>query len=198
MRARLRPLRGASRSATSRSCSCSPLSMIVFRTFQDGLGPVWDALTDPALHPRAPADARRRRDRGAGSTPSSASLCALALVRRDVDRAAPGSSTRRSGCRSRSRRSSSGSRSSSSTDKTAGSGSLARRQRHPDHLLDARDRARDHLRDAAVRRARGHPGAARDRHRPGGGRLDARRLARRPSGASRCRRSAGASRTASS
>ena len=37
--------------------------------------------------------------------------------------------------------------------------------------------ARDRVRHAAVRRARGRAGAARDRHRAGGGRLDARRLA---------------------
>ena len=50
-----------------------PLSVIFFRTFQDGLGPVIDSLTDPALHARAAADADRRRDRGARRTPSSAS-----------------------------------------------------------------------------------------------------------------------------
>ena len=58
--------------------------------------------------------------------------------------------------------------------------------------------ARDDLRVAAVRRPRGDPGAARDRHRAGAGGLHARaRAAARPSGASRCPRSAGASSTAS-
>ena len=51
----------------------------------------------------------------------------------------------------------------------------------------------------ALRRPRGHPGAARDRDGPGGGGLHAGRLAAGArSGGSRCRRSAGASSTASS
>ena len=47
----------------------------------------------------------------------------------------------------------------------------------PGDLLAARHGAGDDLRDAAVRRARGRAGAARDRHRAGGGGGDARRLA---------------------
>ena len=59
--------------------------------------------------------------------------------------------------------------------------------------------AGDRLRHAAVRRARGRARAARDRHRAGGGRGDARRVASgRRSGGSRCPRSRSASPTASS
>ena len=54
---------------------------------------------------------------------------------------------------------------------------LAHRERDPDHLLHAGDRPGDDLRDAAVRRPRGDPGAPRGRDRPGRGGLDARRLA---------------------
>ena len=54
---------------------------------------------------------------------------------------------------------------------------LARRARHPDRLRVAGDGPRHDLRLASVRRARGRPGAPRDRHRAGAGRGDARRLA---------------------
>ena len=47
-------------------------------------------------------------------------------------------------------------------------------ERPRDPLRDAVDRARDDLRHAAVRRARGGPDPARDRHRAGAGRADAR------------------------
>ena len=47
----------------------------------------------------------------------------------------------------------------------------------PGDLLAARHGAGDDVRHAAVRGARGRAGAARDRHRAGGGRGDARRLA---------------------
>ena len=53
-------------------------------------------------------------------------------------------------------------------------GSVLHRPGLPDHLLHARDGARDDVRVAPVRRPRGDPGAARDRHRAGAGRLDAR------------------------
>ena len=52
-----------------------------------------------------------------------------------------------------------------------------RRPRHHRHLRGAGHGPGHALRVAAVRRPRGHPGAARDRHRPGGGRLHAGRLA---------------------
>ena len=52
---------------------------------------------------------------------------------------------------------------------------LARRERHPDHLLDAGHDPRDHVRLAAVRRPRDDPGAARDRDRAGAGGGHARR-----------------------
>ena len=54
-------------------------------------------------------------------------------------------------------------------------GRVVRRPRHPDHLLDSRDDPGDDVRLAAVRGARGDPGAARDRHRAGAGGRHARR-----------------------
>ena len=56
-------------------------------------------------------------------------------------------------------------------------GAQARGQRDPDHLLDARNRPRDGLRHAAVRRPRGRAGLTRGGDRPGRGIVDARRLA---------------------
>ena len=54
-------------------------------------------------------------------------------------------------------------------------GRVVRRAGHPDHLLGARHDPRHDVRLAAVRGARGDPGAARDRHRAGAGGRDARR-----------------------
>ena len=48
--------------------------------------------------------------------------------------------------------------------------------RHQDHLLDAGHRARDDLRHPAVRRQGGRAGPARGRERPGAGGVDARRV----------------------
>ena len=71
-------------------------------------------------------------------------------------------------------------------------GSWLVRARHRRALRAAVDGDRDDLRLAAVRRARGRADAARDRGRPGAGRVHARReRAGRRSGGSRCRRSAG-------
>ena len=76
-------------------------------------------------------------------------------------------------------------------------GRLARRARHPDHLLGARHDPRHDVRLAAVRRARDDPGAARDRHRAGaGGGHAGRRPAPDLLPRDAARRSAGAWRTA--
>ena len=76
-------------------------------------------------------------------------------------------------------------------------GPLARRARHQDHLRRAGHRARDHLRDLPVRRARADPADAGAGHRGGGGGAHAgrRRLADLPRG-SRCPTSNGACSTA--
>ena len=66
---------------------------------------------------------------------------------------------------------------SSSTATNGWLGRVPRRPRHHGHLRGARAWSWPRIFvSPALRGARGHPGAARDRHRPGGGRLHAGRL----------------------
>ena len=151
---------------------------------------LWDALTDPnTMHAF-----KLTLIIAAIAVPLN-TVFGIVVRARDRPPALPGqraSSTRSSTCRSRSRRSSSGSRSSCSTAAAAGSAHWFDGARDPDPLRAAVDGARDDLRLAAVRRARGRADAARDRRRAGAGRAHARRRrAGRRSGGSRCRRSAG-------
>ena len=183
-----------SRSATSSSLLLVPLTLIFFRTFEDGLVAFWEQVTTPAAISAISLSLTivaivvplnvvfgvvtalalaRGRFRGRGIVQAIVDLpFAVSPVVVGV-----------------------------SLILLWGTGGWlggARRGRLSGHLLAARDGARDDLRDAAVRRARGRAGAAGDRRRAGGGRRHARRLApRRRSGGSRCRRSAGASSTAS-
>ena len=160
-----------SRSATSaRSCS-SRSAMILYRTFEDGFVAFWESVTTPGGDLRDHAVADHRRDRraaqrrlrprhraraGARAT-SAAAACCEAVV--DLPFAVSPVIV------------------GVALILLLGQRRLARRRAARWYLLAARHGARDDLRDAAVRGARGRAGAARDRHRAGGGRGDARRLA---------------------
>ena len=173
----------------------APLAMIFYRTFEHGLAPVWDAITAPnALHAMwlsleivlivvplntifgigAALLLERGRMPGQDAVRAADRHAVRDLARRRRARAGarlrPGRLVRR---------------------RTGGAG-------HQDHLLGAGHGDGDGARDAAVRRARDDPGAARDGHRLRAGGRDARRepladvLARHAAW-----RSAGASATAS-
>ena len=167
-----------------------PLAMILFRTFEDGFVAFWEPVTTPA----AISAISLSLTIVAIVVPLNVVfglVTALALARGQLPRQGPAAGRRRPAVRGlagdRRRR----------ADPLLGQRRLARRRAAGD-LLAARDGAGDDLRHAAVRRARGRAGAARDRHRAGGGRGDARRRrSGRRSGGSRCPRSGSASPTAS-
>ena len=133
-----------------------PFSAIVYYTFRDGIEPVWEALTDPAF-----VSAFKLTLLAVGiAVPANTVFgiaCAMALVRRPpkhgtwllnsligLPLALAGRRRARADPRLRPGRV---------------ARRLAHRERDPDHLLDARHRPRHDLRDAALRRSRGGPGA---------------------------------------
>ena len=145
-----------------------PVGLVFYRTFQHGLEPVWNAMTDPDfLHAlwltllialiAVPLNT------------IFGVACALVLVRQrfrgkavlnalvDLPLRFP--------------RSSSASRSSSSMRAPGGSG-LGSTRTGSRSSSRCRPWSRDHLRLAPVRGPRGRAGAPRDRHRAGRGRLD--------------------------
>ena len=100
--------RGGSGCASSRSATCAvlllvPVGLVFYRTFEDGLGAVWDSITTPAAIPAFWLTLDGHRDRRAAQHGLRRALRAGARAR-----ALPrqgGCSTRSSTCRSRSRRS---------------------------------------------------------------------------------------------
>ena len=162
------------RSATWCVILLAPLVMVFYRTFQNGLEPVWQALSDPNTRARVRDHAdrgghRRSAEHGLRRCSARSRSCAAAF-------AARGCSTPSSTFRSRSRPSSSASALFLLYAPRGGwFGSLAVAARVPGPVRDAGDRARDDLRLGAVRRPRGDPDPARARQRAGAGRGDARR-----------------------
>ena len=159
------------RSATSRALVLVPLGMILFRTFEDGFVAFWESVTTPAAISRDLAVADDRGDRRAaqrrlragdraGARPRAASagkgiLQAVVDLPFAVSPVIVGVAL----------------------ILLLGQRRLARRARCPVIFSLPGHGAGDDVRHAAVRGARGRAGAARDRHRAGGGRRDARRLA---------------------
>jgi len=141
-----------------------PVAMVFYRTFENGIGPAFDAVTAlPAQHAfwltilavaiAVPANTIF----GIG--------LALALVRGRWK-----GKTLVSGARRPAVRGLAGRRRPRADPRLWQQGlarNVAGGERHPDHL-DAGNRARHDLRLVAVRGARGRAGAARDRHRAGG------------------------------
>ena len=143
------------------------------RTFEPGIGEVWDSITTPeAVHAFW-----LTLEVTAIAVPLNAIVGVLAAL---AARARPGTRqagrrARSSTCRSRSRRWSSASRSCSSTGGRAGSAPMARERRRPGALPLPGDRSLATIFVIpAVRRPRGHARAARDRRRAGAGGFDAR------------------------
>ena len=147
--------------------------MVFWRTFENGFGAAWDAITAPnTLHAF-----KLTLIIAAIAVPFNTVfgiLCALAIVAAALPGQGPPERVRRPAARALA-----GGRRPLAVRALRPRRlvrRLLRRPRDPDPLLPAGDRAGDDLRLGAVRRARGRADAARDRRRAGAGRAHARRV----------------------
>ena len=171
------PAHGARRSrcCTCCCCSCCRSAMVFVRTFESGLDPFLKAISRPAFQSAFWLTVQITAHHGARSRTVAGHRHRAGHRATPVPRS--GAAQRAwSTCRSRCRRWSSACRCSWSTAPTAPSA------RFLDGLgirvifaVPGHGAGHD-LRVPAVRHPRGHPGAARDRHRPGGGGLHAGRV----------------------
>ena len=191
------------RARASRCCTCSlllvlPVGMVFLRAFEGGIEPVLKAIARPAFQSAFWLTVADHRSSRCPVSTVLGIITALAIVRRRF----PGRGAPQRAGRPAVRPVAGGHRPVAVPGlrhATAPSAAFLGGPRHHGHLRGAGHGPGDDLRVPAVRHPRGRPGAARDRHRPGGGGLHAGRVAAGArSGASRCRPSAGASCTASS